>query len=931
MDLKDKTKEELISELQSLQAQYNSLLQLFDNNFHTHTKIITDLEKSKSFLSETGKIAKVGGWEFDIETLHQVWTDEVYSIHEVEKTFIPTVEKGIEFYNTASKPIISEAVERAMTLGEPFDVELEIVTAKNNTRNVRAIGRANYNDNKIVSISGVFQDITDLKLAEFLKEKNKKIETENAQIKQFNELLHIAKTTAEEKSAIMNAALENSQAGIAIAEVPSGKLTFVNRAGLLIRDKDYDAIVKDIDVEQYVASWQILHFDGTPYKPDEVPLARAVLYGETCSKEFIVRRDNNEDRYVWANAAPICTEDGKQIAAIVIFLDITEKKQIEFDLQQKNKEYESLNEELRQTNEELFAAKEMAEKKEAIIQQQYQDLLTTEEEIRTNNEELVLKTEALKKSNANLQVAIEMAEKSESRIISTLDNLMEGCQIIGFDWRYLYLNDAAAHQGRKPKDDFSGHTMMDVLPDIEHTEMFNVLKQVMEDRTMQHMINEFTFYDGETGWFELSIHPVEEGIFILSVDVTERKRNEFNLQEKTEEIEAQNEEYIQVNDELQYSKERAEESDRLKTAFLQNMSHEIRTPMNAIMGFSDLLLENYNDKPKVEKFIKIIGQRCYDLLDIINDILDIAKIESGQLPVNIDECYLKELFTELFSFFIEYRNRVGKEQIEFRLQTDCLPSDFIIKTDRVKLKQIFINLISNALKFTDYGIIEVGCTFSKSDELIFYVSDTGIGIPTEKQAFIFERFTQLHQSGKLNVGGTGLGLPIVKALVQLLGGTIKLESLPQRGSTFSFTINFETVKPSWQKPIISQEKTNYSFPNKTILIVEDDFYNAEYLREILKNKGMNIFHSAYGKEAIEIALNNHIDMILMDIQLPDMNGYEVTHEIHKQKPLIKVIAQTAYASNDEKQKALAAGCINYISKPTKKNMLLAMIEKHFTN
>jgi PAS domain S-box-containing protein len=263
----------------------------------------------------------------------------------------------------------------------------------------------------------------------------------------------------------------------------------------------------------------------------------------------------------------------------------------------------------------------------------------------------------------------------------------------------------------------------------------------------------------------------ESHILVITRDINERKQSELLLKA---------------------AKERAEESDRLKTAFLQNMSHEIRTPMNSIIGFAGLLADNFHNKEKLKKFTEIINQRSNDLLDIINDILDISKIESGQLAINTEVCNLTDLFDELKLFFDGYQNRIGKNHID--LKNHYLPESMTphIEVDKGKIRQIFINLISNALKFTDEGTVRFGC-IPVANELIFFVSDTGIGIPQDKHKIIFERFAQLKQSAMLNPGGTGLGLPIVKGLLNLMGGKIWLESEPQKGSTFYFTLGFQRL------------------------------------------------------------------------------------------------------------------------------------------
>jgi PAS domain S-box-containing protein len=413
--------------------------------------------------------------------------------------------------------------------------------------------------------------------------------------------------------------------------------------------------------------------------------------------------------------------------------------------------------------------------------------------------------------------------------------------------------------------------------------------------------------DGHVFWSEVSISFAVIGksnrFVVVARDISDRKEAEINL------IKA---------------KEHAEESDRLKTAFLQNMSHEIRTPMNAIMGFSNLIIENIDDKSSLKKFSNIIVERCSDLLDIINDILDISKIESGQLDLHIEECDMIELFAELRVFFAEQQIRFGKEHIVFNMNFNADNTFSAIKTDKVKLKQILINLIGNAFKFTSKGTIECGCKI-EGKHLLFYVSDTGIGIPQHDQRKVFERFSQVHNTSVKNIGGTGLGLPIAKGLANMLGGEMWLKSEPNIGTTVSFTIKYIKSNSRIHEQAIGRLKQGYDLQNKTLLIVEDDLYNTEYLKVICKNYFFKIITTEFGKDAIQIAISQPVDLVLMDIRIPDMSGYDATRLIKQYKPDLKIIAQTAYAAKDEREKALEAGCSDYISKPIKPDKLLAML------
>ncbi len=380
--------------------------------------------------------------------------------------------------------------------------------------------------------------------------------------------------------------------------------------------------------------------------------------------------------------------------------------------------------------------------------------------------------------------------------------------------------------------------------------------------------------------------------------------------------------------ELILAKEKAQENDRLKTVFLQNMSHEIRTPMNAIMGFSELLSEGDIDKEKIQSYTSIIRQRSGDLLEIINEILDLSKIESGLSPVNIESCNLDSLCKEIYDFFIKHRETLGKTNIAFTYKENPNMQSSIIHTDRIKLKQIFINLLTNAFKFTSEGRIEFGFRTESSGKLIFYVLDSGIGIAKEKHEFIFQRFTQIDIGNTRLQSGTGLGLAIVKGLLELMGGSIWVESAPRAGTTFYFSIPDKVGK---EKPAFSEKvptPVKYSWSNKHFLIVEDDEYNTKYLKDLLLTKAAKLYFARTVLEALDIITTAEImDLVLLDVRLPESSGYTAISKIKELQPKARILAQTAYATTEEYLTALANGCDDYISKPISRELLFSKIDK----
>lgn len=496
----------------------------------------------------------------------------------------------------------------------------------------------------------------------------------------------------------------------------------------------------------------------------------------------------------------------------------------------------------------------------------------------------------------------------------------------------LDVNESFLRESEYSRDELIGKSFLDFNFFNDLRDRQDILDTIIAKGSISNLEIRFQTKSGKKHYGLLDIVFVklrgEVCELVTIINITERKQAEINLQLNEEKYRKLNLELNKINLELITSKEKAEESDRLKTAFLQNMSHEIRTPMNAIMGFSELLIKQYNNKPKLEKYSNIINQRCNDLLEIINDLLDIAKIESGQVNVNFESCNLNDLFEDLTNFFSEHRKRLGKINLKFILKNFCAPQENFIITDKVKLKEIFINLLDNAFKFTDKGSIEGGCKFDANGNILFYVSDTGTGIPIDKQGRIFDRFIQLNPDENKVIAGTGLGLSIVKGLVNLLGGEIFVESRPGYGSTFSFSVSYKAIVPAHTEVSNHTAEIECYYPGKIVLIVEDDQFNTDYIKEILSATGVSFLNTGLGYDAVRLTAEQPVDLVLMDIGLPDINGYETTRKIRQFNQDIKIIAQTAYVSHFEKQKAIEAGCNDYISKPTRQETLLSMINKH---
>ncbi len=379
-------------------------------------------------------------------------------------------------------------------------------------------------------------------------------------------------------------------------------------------------------------------------------------------------------------------------------------------------------------------------------------------------------------------------------------------------------------------------------------------------------------------------------------------------------------------EELVATKEKAEENDRLKSAFLANMSHEIRTPMNGILGFIDLLRTPDLQQEDMNEYFDMVQMSGNRLLNTINDIIKISKIESGQAIINLSEVNISNLLNYFFRF---YKPEADKKKIGFKLSDNISLQNVRIRSDKNKLESVIGNFLKNAFKFTSEGFVELGCSL-ENDRICFYVKDSGLGIPPKKQKAIFERFVQAETEYSRSFEGSGLGLSIAKNYTEMLGGKIGVDSEPGKGSTFYASFPFVTSEKNESVPMTEPEKKpTPKTEGKRILIAEDDESGYMYLYTLLTREKFTVLKATNGADAVKRCMElPPPDLVLMDIEMPVMNGFDATREIKKSNPQIPVIAQTAFALQGDREKALEAGCDDYISKPIKKDKLLSMINKY---
>ncbi len=383
---------------------------------------------------------------------------------------------------------------------------------------------------------------------------------------------------------------------------------------------------------------------------------------------------------------------------------------------------------------------------------------------------------------------------------------------------------------------------------------------------------------------------------------------------------------------LMEASEKADNANRQKTLSLASMSHELRTPLNSIIGFSDLLLDEDTTDEERGQFTKLIQTAGRSLMQLIADIIDISKIEVGEVIIQKTKFNVNTFLQEVFLMFKHEKENRGKSNIELKLILSDQINDLRIETDSHRLRQVFSNLLTNSLKFVDEGYIEFGYSSISPDNIQFFVKDTGVGIGADKKEVIFDQYGQSKDTYSRNREGTGLGLAISKSFVELLGGNIWVDSELDEGSTFYFTIPLSSDLSTQKSDLFYHylEVQNVNWSNHTILVVDDVRQNFIYLNGLLHHTKAEILWVRNGKEAVDICReNNSINMVLMDIRMPVMDGFEASQIIKKENPNIFIVAQTAFSSHEDRKRCMDSLCDGYLTKPIDYKELFSILTKLF--
>ncbi|NJO92049.1 MAG: PAS domain S-box protein, partial [Chloroflexia bacterium] len=868
-------------------------------------KIEETLKQNKAVLEAAGEMAQIGGWELDTKTMEVTWTEETYRIHEVPLGIKPPLEEAINFYHPDDKETLTKAIQRAFDAGEPYDMELRFITAKGKHIWVRTICRPLIKNGKTVKLSGSFQNITNRKkIEESLKEKEQFLNT----------LLNAIPVPVFYKDK-NGRYLGFNKAFIAFTGIEREKL---------VGKSVFDVHPPDLAKIYHSQDKKLLEKGGSQRYESELV-------------------DVNGDRLnVIFNKATFTDEKGEVNGLIGTILDITRLKNIENELIKKNKELESAKEHLEKSEKRLKEAHVLAklgdwefdfgtnhlwwsdetcrifeidpeeftgsmdeflnfihpDDREREIKA-YQDHIATQRPYEISHR-IVLANGRVKHIHQKCQTAfdkngnavksigtiqdfteikqiehklLKLNEELEERVEERTSEIRKLSEAVKYSPSIVFItNPQGVIEYVNPKfTELTGYTVGEavgktprILNSGTHSKAFfaNLWQTIKSGKVWRNEVCNKK-KSGELYWEDVSISSIKnkknEITHFVSVreDITQRKAME---------------------QELKLAKEEAEKANQAKSEFLANMSHEIRTPMNAVLGFADLLSQMVKDELQ-KSYLDSIKSSGKSLLTLINDILDLSKIEAGKLELELNYVDLNDLFREMKTIFSLSGMNKG---IEYAVNVASNVPPLVL-IDEIRLRQVLINLLSNAFKFTPKGYINLTANAINIEsqkefcDLYIEVEDSGIGISEESQAKIFDAFSQQEGQSAKKYGGTGLGLTISKRLISLMNGKIELKSEVDKGTTFR--LGFEKIKFTANKLMEKEHASvnieNIQFKKSEVLIVDDIEDNRKYLAGVLTNLNIRVIQAVDGQEALEKLNGKKVDLIITDLVMPNIDGFQL--------------------------------------------------------
>ncbi len=807
-----------------------------------------ELQKSEALLNETGRTARVGGWEYHPFTNFVYWTDEVRRIVELPADFDPTLRNALRFYTPESRHKLLRAIKAALADGTPWDLECELTTPSGRHVWARVIGRPHREQGRTVRLMGAFQDVTDLKRAE------RELRSSEERYRQL---------------------IDNIRMGIALVDCDHNIIT-ANAAMAAMVGHTPDSLT----------GRKCYHlFQQRTSECERCPGQRCVRSGRTEESAAVTHRPDGTRFSTRVRAFPVRDAAGQVTGFIEVVEDVTEQE-------------------------------------------------AAQQAVRRSEEQFRMLFE-----NAN--DAIVWVDPASGAIVNC--------------------NLAAEGLLHKKRHEIVGRHASDMHPPAMRAYYEELLRPGFHtddsvDREAQVITGDGAIKEVQVA---LSIAPTENGQIVQAIlrDVTAQRRAQAALRESNSRLVGALERERRVKTELEAAMEQlaaatqtAQQANQAKSEFLANMSHEIRTPMTAILGFADALQDPTLGHAEQLEAIRTIQRNGNYLLNILNDILDISKIEAGKLEMEHIPVRVVDLAAEVQSLM---HVRADAKGLRLRV-TGTGPLPEVIRSDPVRLKQILVNLMGNAIKFTETGSVQLSLSFVPANrhgagqpaapQLRFDVTDTGVGMRPEEMARLFQPFTQVDSSVTRQFGGTGLGLTISRRLAHMLGGDITVQSEPGVGSTFTVTVATGPlddvtmlddpeaslhVRPADDR-LPAADKHDI---RGRILLVEDGPDNQRLISSILRRAGAKVSLAPNGQVAVDKALRaagrgRPFHVILMDMQMPVMDGYSATSLLRQRGYRGKIVALTAHAMAHDRDRCLQVGCDDYVSKPVDREVLFETLKRY---